>query len=780
MNFKILVSTILFAASSFISIPFSNSFSIANATEIVNKNEMNSVDFVKSLGVGINLANSMNGHAHQLTDTEYIQGIYKPLGYETFELFMEARILSPNRRGKINQNVIDTIYNKGFRTVRIPISYSNHMNKNGVITTAWKNRVQEVVDMFLSHEDMHVIITLMESPIIYNYGDNSYFLSDAYYTQTHDLIYNTWSQMGEVFKNYDNRLIFENMNEPQYDKDNRWAFWFTSKGVNKPDLYKEANENLMKHNQTFVDTVRACGGNNADRYLLINPVGNIFEYAYDTRATSISEFKFPIDSAKDKLLFNAHAYVPKKFTYYGQEERYDEAIFVDKASVDAAVNGIKTSFIDKGIGAIITEWGSVEDSRVPGRHASRVEYTSYYMSKATEAGIGMVTWSGTAMDAAVDEGECFGFLNVFMANGTYTFTKLQGVEMDTKQVWYHEDVLDAMINTYNQYRYIGMKDVSLNEKSYQYSAFDSSYVLKSSDKNVFTIDSNGIIHGIKPGKAMLFFEKNNKCGFINVNVNSVPTDGEEIYISLFENGKFLFDPSITNCEIIDNNLLIKKSSNAKISYSDIRNLYAYEQIKVVFSNNVNAILHLDLYSKNDCKSINYSIYSDSFFINVSDFDNCYSNSKSSLIDITYINGIGLSPSKDISIKEIKLIKHSKDTIINNFLNYNLYMNIDNLPDDKNLHYFDIANNRFSSFSKEERIEIKDNYSKAFERLTSWASSNNLKYDKNRVLFVDEVVVPPAPKEKGCSGSLLTTSIIISSISLTGIILIVLKKKKISK
>lgn len=437
-----IVLSILFSSLAFLKL---NPVVKADATD-----DISSVDFVKNLGIGYNLGNTLNGDAKQLTDTEYLQSIYKPLGFSTFELFMEARDLPTNRRAKTNENIVNEIYNRGFRAIRLPVSWSNHMDDEGNISEAWMARVKEITDMFLAKNGVSVILTLMESPLAKQYGDKSYNLSDAYFAQSNALVSNVWRQVATTFKDYGNNLIFENMNEPQYDADYRWNFYFTSSGLHDSSLYKEANENLMALNQTFVNTVRNVGGKNANRFLTVNTIGNAPELAYDTRATSISKFELPNDTATDKIIFNAHAYCPHGFTYYKVKSDANDALFTDggKAQIDKVCSDLKTNFVDKGIGCIISEWGSVENTTVAERHASRVEHARYYMEKATLAGIAMYTWDGGSVNAN-EGGEAFGFLNRFLANGTYKFDTLAGTTMDTSRIWYHVDVLDAIFEGYD-------------------------------------------------------------------------------------------------------------------------------------------------------------------------------------------------------------------------------------------------------------------------------------------------------------------------------------------
>lgn len=443
---KITILPIVFSFL-FSCLTFTKNTPVAKANAV---DDISSVDFVQSLGVGYNLGNTLNGDAKQLTDTEYLQSIYKPLGFSTFELFMEARDLPTNRRAKTNENIVDTIYNKGFRAIRLPVSWSNHMDDQGKISEAWMNRVKEITDMFLAKEGVSVILTLMESPLAAQYGDKSYNLSDAYFTQSSNLIKNVWTQVGTTFKDYGNNLIFENMNEPQYDADHRWNFYLTSSGMHDSSLYKEANENLMKLNQIFVDTVRNVGYKNSNRFLTVNTIGNSPEFAYDSRANNISEFKFPTDTATDKLIFNAHAYTPHGFTYYKVKSDANDALFDDngKAQVETLFNNLKTNFTNKGIGCIISEWGSVENNTVTARHASRVEHARFYMEKATTAGLAAYAWDGGSVNAN-EGGEAFGFLNRFLANGTYKFDTLAGTTMDTSKVWYHEDVIAGIFEGYD-------------------------------------------------------------------------------------------------------------------------------------------------------------------------------------------------------------------------------------------------------------------------------------------------------------------------------------------
>ena len=413
--------------------------------KLTKQNATSSIDFTKKMGVGWNLGNSFSSFLDGF-DYKNNTGIVTELGFDinNIEMFCEVRDQPQKFRGKITKNTIKSVYDKGFRSIRIPISWSNHM-ENNIINKQWLNRIQEVVDyIYKDYNDLYVIITLMD-------GLRGYDLSNANYTKTKNLVHNVWTQVADTFKNYDERLIFENLNEPMYNNQIKWEMNPTDSKYST--YYKEANKNLMDYNQEFVDVVRSSNSeNNKNRYLTINTYGNIPEYAYDTKINAISKFEFPKDSANDKLIFNGHAYYPNYFCYHNADNGYYKDTWNNKddtQTIDKLFTNLYEKYIKNGIGVIISEWGSI-DREIEGRDKCRENHAYYFMENATKKDITCMVWDNGAMSGN-EHSEAFGFLNKHKASGIYNNMKsLSYVKYENEILWYHENILKQIFDGYNK------------------------------------------------------------------------------------------------------------------------------------------------------------------------------------------------------------------------------------------------------------------------------------------------------------------------------------------
>jgi endoglucanase len=192
-----------------------------------------------------------------------------------------------------------------------------------------------------------------------------------------------WAQIATRFKDYDNHLIFESMNEVMVDYNDP-----------KQSYLDEIND----LNQAFVDTVRATSGNNGNRCLVVP--------GYNTNITyTIRGFVTPKDTSAGKLILSDHYYDPYDFAgaanthawgtgnagidSYGQED-----------SVRQQFGDLKSTYVDKGLPVILGEYGAVNQS---GYEKYRRYYMEYVTKAAHDAGIAPFFWdngsSGSGSDA---------------------------------------------------------------------------------------------------------------------------------------------------------------------------------------------------------------------------------------------------------------------------------------------------------------------------------------------------------------------------------------------
>ncbi|MGN0697519.1 MAG: cellulase family glycosylhydrolase [Ruminiclostridium sp.] len=303
--------------------------------------------------------------------------------------------------------MIDAVKAQGFNTVRIPVSWGNHTSgDNFTIDSEWLARVKEVVNYCIDN-DMYVILN-----IHHDTSTQYYYPSSTYKTQSVKFVKSIWSQVATYFKDYDQKLIFETLNEPRLiGSGSEW--WFP---VNNPSSEVLDSINTINTlNQTAVDAIRAAGGNNAERCIMVPG------YCASIDGCTTPAFKLPTDTASDRLIVSVHAYTPYNFALNGN----GTSTFSDdlKSDVDYLYNTIKSNFLDKGIPVII---GETSASNKDGNSAERVKWAQYYMGKSADYGVPCMLWDNNVFNGS-DKGECHGHLKRSTLG------------------WYDENFVDAVI-----------------------------------------------------------------------------------------------------------------------------------------------------------------------------------------------------------------------------------------------------------------------------------------------------------------------------------------------
>lgn len=237
---------------------------------------------------------------------------------------------------KATKGLFTSLKKNGVNAVRIPVTWRDHMDSNGNIDREWMDRVQQVVDYAYS-QGMYVIINVHHD----GGGDPKF---GAWIIEESQKDYNTflkkyknvWKQIAERFKNYSDYLIFESMNEVGFD---------TLYNKNKADAYNLIN----KINQDFVDIIRATGGNNAKRHLLIAG------YYTDIERTCDSLYKMPDDKA-GRCILSVHYYTPWDFCTCDIKHTWGTNSEVWQ--METLIGKMKKNFVDKGIPVIIGEYAA--------------------------------------------------------------------------------------------------------------------------------------------------------------------------------------------------------------------------------------------------------------------------------------------------------------------------------------------------------------------------------------------------------------------------------------
>lgn len=290
----------------------------ANNTQTVDLQqpfrELSVDEIVKEMGTGWNLGNTMDGHSG-FTPGETV---WQPV--------------------ETTKELIKSVHDLGFNTVRIPVTWGTKIddNNNYTIDEAWLSRVQDIVDYCVSL-DMYAIVN-----IHHDGAEQSGWLRVAAEDQepVREKFAAVWAQIAERFKDYDEHVIFESMNEVVGDD-------------NSADGIKSDMENIMALNQIFVDTVRSTGSNNGKRFLSVPGRYTNIDITTDEK----NGFALPNDTVENRLFVAVHYYD----WHFGLLENTSYTEFGESTAQALARSFQKLvdKFTSKGIPVILGEYGAI-------------------------------------------------------------------------------------------------------------------------------------------------------------------------------------------------------------------------------------------------------------------------------------------------------------------------------------------------------------------------------------------------------------------------------------
>lgn len=291
------------------------------------RKELTAVELTDLMGNGINLGNTMEAYGR----ASYGVGA----DVSSYETTWGCPVTT--------QEMITGMKEAGFSAIRIPVAWTNAMNyESGDYTIGedYLNRVEEIIN-YARNEDMYVIIN--------NHWDGGWWgmfgsASEETRTAAMDMYKSMWTQIAERYKEYSDYLIFESGNEELGFRLNDTDIAADSGTLSDDECYTVTNE----INQAFVDTIRATGGNNENRFLLIAGFGT------DITNTCDSRFVMPTDSADSKLLVSVHYYDPSGYCINTSLSSWG-----DKNDYESQNETLEkmTKFTDEGYGVIIGEYG---------------------------------------------------------------------------------------------------------------------------------------------------------------------------------------------------------------------------------------------------------------------------------------------------------------------------------------------------------------------------------------------------------------------------------------
>ena len=317
-----------------------------------------SYEAVANMGVGWNLGNTLesiwagdtDGRDWKKWETGWGQAVTRP---ELMTMMRDA----------------------GFGAIRVPVSWGVHMDASGKVYDEWMNRVNEVVDYVLD-AGLYCIINVHHDT---GADEELAWLvaSPQGYERARARYESLWRQIAERFRDYDQRLLFESYNE-MLDDSRSWCFASMSLGYDA-DVAAGAYKAINDYAQSFVDVVRATGGNNSVRNLVVNTYGAC-NGAGDWNPHLLDPLKNmrkPADKVKDHIIFQVHSY-----------PMIDDLPAMEK-EVGKMLDDLETYLVPLGGPVIIGEWGTFSENPTLENYCY---YARWFVSECKRRGIGTFHW----------------------------------------------------------------------------------------------------------------------------------------------------------------------------------------------------------------------------------------------------------------------------------------------------------------------------------------------------------------------------------------------------
>lgn len=284
---------------------------------------LSSQEIVSAMTIGWNLGNTLDA-CQADRDGDGVINEHVAEGEEPDETLWG----NPPATKELFQALLDS----GVNAVRIPVTWRDHIDGDGNISPSWLDRVQEVVD-YAYDLGMYTIINIHHD----GGGDPQFgaWICNAAtdYDATLARYLNLWTQIADRFRDYDEHLIFESMNEVGFDS--------LSQG--------KAYELLNSLNQEFVDLIRSSGGKNNTRHLLIAG------YWTDIAKTCDPRYVMPTDPV-NRSIVSVHYYTPWDFCTTNIKNEWGTV--QEQQEMERLIGMMKTNFVDKGIPVIIGEYAA--------------------------------------------------------------------------------------------------------------------------------------------------------------------------------------------------------------------------------------------------------------------------------------------------------------------------------------------------------------------------------------------------------------------------------------
>ena len=323
------------------------------------------MEYVRKLGFGWNLGDTLDA---RLKKEE--RGDLTPIKQETAWYNPET-----------TQEMLDMVAKAGFTVFRLPVSWADFIGDGPEYTIRedFMERVCDVVD-YAFENDMTVILNL--------HHEDWHFPSHENYPAASEKLKAVWTQIAKVFEPCCDKVIFEAMNEPRkVGTDVEW---------NGGDA--EGREVVAKLGHDFIQAVRATGGNNITRMLMV-PL-----YAAASAEEAMQGY---VPSGDPNIIVSVHAYTPYNFALSDDYAHSEWKPAEMEKDIDHLFANLDKYFLSKNIPVILGEMGA---RRRGDNLKDRVAWAKYYAAAARKHQVPCIWWDNGRCDGP-DRWEKFGLLD---------------------------------------------------------------------------------------------------------------------------------------------------------------------------------------------------------------------------------------------------------------------------------------------------------------------------------------------------------------------------------
>lgn len=323
---------------------------LINVNQVHGQEQSKSLQYVENMGTGWNLGNTFDGFDEGGDQGEESWG-----------------------NPKVTKELIQTIKAKGFDSIRIP--FTAHMRISGAdgnftIDEDYLNRYEEVVNWALE-EDLYVMVNLHHDSWIWLAEWDGDKTSEEFTKYVR-----IWEQLADRFKEHDEKVMFESINEPQfYGVDDATAIQY-----------------LTTLNEEFYDIVRNSGGKNTNRMLVLPTL--LTDAAQDKQNALYNQ----IESLNDEnIIATIHYYSEWVYSANLGKTRFDEILWENqtpRTSLVEVFDRLHNTFIEKGIGVTVGEYGLLgyDKSDTVNQLGETLKFIDFINDYAREKNINLILW----------------------------------------------------------------------------------------------------------------------------------------------------------------------------------------------------------------------------------------------------------------------------------------------------------------------------------------------------------------------------------------------------